>query len=140
VIEFIKENSVVVIIIATGINVFFVVKNYLMNKKKLDRESAVIDIKLSNIPPYSGEDNRTVVTLKNVGNADSADQILVLVSCSWTSGISYKLNFTTPDTYFGINEEFSWKLELPGDPPTGSSIAVTVDPAKGPNFEYHEHI
>ena len=140
-IDFIRDNSVVVIVVATAINLFFVAKGYWLNKKKSDSEAAVIDINMTNLPPYTGDcDKRTVVSLKNVGTAKSEPGLLVLVNCSWTPGVSYKLNFPTESTKFGINEEFSWKLHLPGNPPEGSNISVEVKAKDSADFIFQEQV
>ena len=87
ILEFIKEYSVVVIIFATAINVYFVYKNYSFNKDKRDKEKPVIDIKLRNTPFYSEGNDKTTITLKNVGTADTTENVIVLVSCSWLPGV-----------------------------------------------------
>jgi hypothetical protein len=152
--ELIKNNSVIFIIALTIINIFFVYKNYLFNQQmskanekmaviateKRNSEKAVIDIKLKNLPPYKTENDRTHIILKNIGNDDTRALPIVLLSCSWTPGISHKLNFPSGNSLVSINEEFQWKLRLPGNPPEGATIELEADDPKGFSWHYHESI
>lgn len=129
----IQVISTVIIIAATIFNIY-------MTYWKYSQQDPVIDIKTTNLPPYENKEDKTVVNIKNVGQKKTKKNLIVVVSCSWMPGVSYKLNFHEQVHYLAPNEEISWKLRINDEMPVNSSIHVRVSENNGLYWDYNEQI
>lgn len=125
--------STIIIIIATLFNLYLTLWKYL-------QQTSVIDIKIDNLPPYPNEKEKTVITLKNVGLKKTKKNLNVTLSCSWLSGISYKLEFPSESYFLAPNEEISWKIRINDNIPENSNIRVNVRTPYGTSWDLHEQI
>lgn len=129
--EIIEGWSVVIVIIATIINVYFVYRNWEIKKP-------VIDFEIDKLPPYSSDDEKSTITLKNVGNKGTEKNPEVLVSCSWMPNTSYKLNFPSNNYNLEPSESMTWKLRIDNNPLPNSTVIIKVTSYY--SWEYHEQI
>ncbi|RIA31597.1 hypothetical protein DFO61_2321 [Ectopseudomonas oleovorans] len=130
--EFIKEWSVLIIIGATALNLWFVYSNWSIKK-------AVIEIQAESLPKYSSDEEKTLITIKNVGEKATGKKPTVTISCSWMPNISYNLNFPSDGYNLEHKESMKWKIRLDNNPPANSSIIIRVSD-NGAGWEHHEQI
>ncbi|HJQ32432.1 MAG TPA: hypothetical protein VJ866_09640 [Pyrinomonadaceae bacterium] len=145
--------STIVVIAATGINLYFLYKNHQIadrNTRIADRNLAlaskidqskrpVIDIKLNCLPPYKSVDQKTILKLKNVGTKETGENPYVLVSCSWMPRISYKMNFPSSSYKLDMNEEIIWKFRMDENYTPNSTVAVHVADVSGSKVSWDLH-
>ena len=137
--EIIKEYSTLIIIAATLLNIWFVYKNWEMNKSANDAKNPVIDFVINNLPEYTEAADKTSITLKNVGTRATGKEPDVTITCSWMANMSYKLNFPSDNYNLEPNETMTWKIRLDNNPPANSSVIVRVY-SNGCTWEHHEQI
>jgi ribosomal protein S8E len=92
----IQITCTIIVVIATIINLFFAYRNFI-------EKTAVVEIKVENLPPYTNPEDRTTVLLKNVGTTKTSTNLETLITCSWMSNISYKLNLPNPAFFLAPN-------------------------------------
>lgn len=131
-IDIVKELSTVIIIIATIFNLWFVYQNWAIKKP-------VVEILVDTLPKYKSDQDKTVVTIKNVGEKATGQNPDVTISCSWMPNISYRLNFPTNSYNLEPKEAMIWKVRLDSAPPENSSIVITVRDGAF-SWERHEQI
>ena len=130
-----------IIVLVTILNVFLTYKNVALAYRKHQDQKPVIDITVEKLPPYQNDDEKTVLILKNVGNKDSDPNLLIILNCSWLTGISYKFNLNTESSYLAVNEEIKWKIRINDKIPPNSKITIDVlNPIDGRGWNYSEQI
>jgi hypothetical protein len=131
---------VAITLIATAVNVFFVYKNYQLTSQRHQAYQPVVDIKLDGLPPYNEPADKTLIKLKNVGQA-STTTLDVNLSCSWMPTVSYTFNFPTPNFILAPNEEIIWRMRLDQNYKPGDTVRLKVIDRKGTQWwELHEQI
>ena len=76
-----------------------------------DTSLPVMDLRITNPPPYERESDCTEIVIKNVGGRRSG-RVRVWVVCSWSEEVEYNLTFPSNNWYLGPNEEYRWKLRF----------------------------
>jgi hypothetical protein len=121
-------------VVATVLNIYFAYNTHRSRKP-------VLDIRVSDLPPYSAPEKKTVVILKNVGTAPTSTKLEVLFSCSWMPSLSYKLNLPIEDYKLDPNEEITWQFRTDGTIPPNSQIVIKAnDLERKVIWERHEQI
>ena len=125
-IEFIKDISVLIIIVATIFNLFVIYKNLKIAENREKEKNPVIDIKVDCLPPYNSQNKKTILMLKNIGTKSTNPNMKTSLSCTWMPFISFQFDVPTENYILEPNEEIIWKFKLSEDVPVSGTIFIEV--------------
>jgi hypothetical protein len=129
----IQITCTIIVVIATIINLFFAYRNFV-------EKTAVVEIKVENLPPYSNPEEKTTVLLKNVGTTKTSANFEALITCSWMPNMSYKLNLPNQAFFLAPNEEVTWKIRLDNDVIKNSTVSIKVTDKRGYYWDRHDQV